>query len=537
MALIFRSILEVDRQDLVAAAPDLFRGWVARKIRDPELEIVVDAESRVLAGGAEVAAVSAVAEGTSVFRGRLYERRGHEEVKTTFTAIDDGTIRWGWVDLERWADDAWGWSWIPYSPGIVAQLMSVGRCYRGSTGLDGRYHVLEGSCGALLADQILDVDRQVPIVVATPTTIELEHDLSPVTERAKDLQRRLAGVAPVYVLGRGAVTAFSRAMLRAGDGMDVHSGAVRTFLPGAGGERDAPWRHRYVPYSRLARGPSDLAARLVAPPLLRAASHQAPPAAWRLVRNLPEFAAGGVRDTDLVELIDVAESDLAAAVGRAEEAERRADEAEGQLELERETQAELLAEREDLVRRLRFLESEGRKRGESVAIASSEPAFVPDFCEEVVEHARDRFDMLVLGAQVDGGAQELDQHAQPSWARKALLALEALQAYAEAKAAGAGGNFWTFCDRADSVSVVPTSWLAMAESETTDSNERFRELRTFSVDEQCSSDRSMYMPAHIKLEKGGYPSPRIHFFDDTAGPTGKIHVGWVGPHRDSKSKN
>jgi hypothetical protein len=502
------------------------------------LEIVVDAESRVHPGGAEIAAVGAVSEGTSVFRGRLYEKRDHEEVKTTFTAIDDGTSRWAWIDLERWADDAWGWSWVPYSPGIVTLVLNAGRCYRGPTGLDERYHVLDGPRGALLADQILDEERQVPIVVATPTSAELaSDDLTPLRDRAKDLQRRLAGVAPVYVLGSGAVTAFSRAILRAGDGMDVHSGAVRTYLPGAGSEGDAPWRHRYVPFSRLARGPSDVAGRLVAPPLLRAASHQAPPAAWRRVRDLPEFSAGGVRDTDLVELIDVAESDLRSAVERAQEAERRADEVEGQLELERETQAELLAEREDLVRRLRFLESEARKRGQTTAVDSSEPTFVPDFCEEVVDYARDRFDKVVLGAQVDGGAADLDQHAQPSWARKALLALEALQAYAEAKAVGAEGNFWTFCDRADSVSIVPTSWLAMAESETTDSNERFRELRTFKVDERCAPEQAVYMPAHIKLEKGGYPSPRIHFFDDTAGSTGKIHVGWIGPHRDSKSKN
>jgi hypothetical protein len=29
----------------------------------------------------------------------------------------------------------------------------------------------------------------------------------------------------------------------------------------------------------------------------------------------------------------------------------------------------------------------------------------------------------------------------------------------------------------------------------------------------------------------------MHFYDDTDGPTGKVHVGWLGPHLDSKSKN
>jgi hypothetical protein len=77
----------------------------------------------------------------------------------------------------------------------------------------------------------------------------------------------------------------------------------------------------------------------------------------------------------------------------------------------------------------------------------------------------------------------------------------------------------------------------MAESETTDQNERFRELRTFTVDGAVVADGRIYMPAHVKIEKGGNPAPRIHFHDDTSGATGKIYVGWFGPHRDSKSKS
>lgn len=537
MALIFRSIFEVDGGDLVDAACDVFQRWIARKIDLPDVQIDPDGESRALAGGYEAAAVRAATEDAQVFRGRLYERRDQEEVKTTFTAINDGVTTWAWIDLERWTEDAWGRNWIPYSPGLVSHVLRTGRCSVGPNGLDDQYHLLEGRHGALLADQVLDATRRLPIVVVTPTRTELEGDIGPAAARAIELHRRLAGIAPVYLLGRGGVTAFSRAILRAGDEMDVHSGAVRTYLPEAGSDRDAPWRHRYVPSGRLIRGRPDMAARLVAPALQRAASHRAPPAAWRTVRELPEFAAGGVRDTDLEELIDVAEADLASATARAEDAERRADDVEAHLELERETQAELLAEREDLLRRLRFLEDQARKRGDLVQVVDETPAFVPDFCEELVAHARQAFDRIELGSDVAQGVTELDLHAQPAWARKALVALEALQAYGEAKAAGESCNFWTFCERAETVSVVPTSWIAMTESETTNANERFRALRTFAVDDRCAGEGVVYMPAHIKLEKGGYPSPRIHFHDDTGGPTGKVQIGWIGPHRDTKSTN
>jgi hypothetical protein len=45
------------------------------------------------------------------------------------------------------------------------------------------------------------------------------------------------------------------------------------------------------------------------------------------------------------------------------------------------------------------------------------------------------------------------------------------------------------------------------------------------------------MEEHIKIEQGGSPCPRIHFYDDTRGSTGRIHVGWFGDHLDSAAKS
>ena len=39
------------------------------------------------------------------------------------------------------------------------------------------------------------------------------------------------------------------------------------------------------------------------------------------------------------------------------------------------------------------------------------------------------------------------------------------------------------------------------------------------------------MLSHLKIaEGGGDLAPRIYFYDDTGGSTGKVHVGFVGPH-------
>lgn len=537
MALIFRSIIEVDAPDFLGTTPTMFRDWLRWKLRSPDLEFEASGEPLTVAGGYELAAVDAASSGARAFRGHLFERRDGEEVKTTLTVIESESRTWAWVDLERWADDAWQSSWIPFSPGIVGSILRAGHCSRGPTELAVKHEVVEAEAGARLADQVRDAAREVPIVVVTPTAQELDTGLAGARNRALELQKRLAGVAPVYLLGKGAVTAFSRAMLDAGDQMDVHSGAVRTYLPGAGNDRDVPWRHRYVPYHRLNRRPADMAARLVSLPLMRAASHQAPPAAWQALRALPEFATGGGTDSELFELVDAAEDDLAAARASLAAADARANEAESAMELERETQSELLAEREDLLRRLRYAQTALRETGASVEPPIGDAPFVPDFCQDVVDHAAAHFDRLVLGARVREGAKQLDEHAESAWARKGLRALDALQQYAEAKAAGTQCSFWSFCEDGSSVSLVPTSWLSMKESESTDQNSRFRGLRTFEVDPLVDPSGSIYMPAHIKLEKGGSPSPRIHFYDDTDGATGKIHVGWFGPHRNNKSTN
>ena len=37
------------------------------------------------------------------------------------------------------------------------------------------------------------------------------------------------------------------------------------------------------------------------------------------------------------------------------------------------------------------------------------------------------------------------------------------------------------------------------------------------------------MGAHVRIAKYGSVSPRMHYYNDAAG-TGKIYVGYIGPH-------
>ncbi|MDQ3090271.1 MAG: hypothetical protein M3R46_01140 [Actinomycetota bacterium] len=57
------------------------------KLRDEAFELPADGEVLDLDGTGEVSRLSAAGEQSTAFRGILYERRGEEELKTTFTAM------------------------------------------------------------------------------------------------------------------------------------------------------------------------------------------------------------------------------------------------------------------------------------------------------------------------------------------------------------------------------------------------------------------------------------------------------------------
>jgi hypothetical protein len=76
----------------------------------------------------------------------------------------------------------------------------------------------------------------------------------------------------------------------------------------------------------------------------------------------------------------------------------------------------------------------------------------------------------------------------------------------------------------------------MTESETVQQTKRLREQRRFPVDTRGDPSGSVIMWSHLKIAEGGGPlAPRIYFHDDTRGETGKVHIGFVGPHRHTEN--
>jgi hypothetical protein len=72
----------------------------------------------------------------------------------------------------------------------------------------------------------------------------------------------------------------------------------------------------------------------------------------------------------------------------------------------------------------------------------------------------------------------------------------------------------------------------MTESQSVQQSSRLRNQRLLPVAREVCSDAKVVMLAHLKIAEGGGPlAPRVYFHDDTRGPTGRVHIGFIGPHK------
>jgi len=157
---------------------------------------------------------------------------------------------------------------------------------------------------------------------------------------------------------------------------------------------------------------------------------------------------------------------------------------------------------------------------------------VPDSVAEVVLLARKLLVHVVVGS-TDAQAAELDVHLGASLcAARAWDALVALDAFAAARSATVfSGNFRQWCLEANiGIAAFSAQAVALGESETVDTSPSLYAKRVFPVPEVINGHGQQYMPSHIKLVRRGEAAPRLHFHDDAGGLTGKVYVGYIGPH-------
>ena len=130
---------------------------------------------------------------------------------------------------------------------------------------------------------------------------------------------------------------------------------------------------------------------------------------------------------------------------------------------------------------------------------------------------------------VEAAVASLDESGRRQARGRAVMqALRALHVYALDCARD--GDFKHWCERGGSGDACcSASRVAMGESASVQRSKRMTHARTFPVDPALHRSGQQVMTAHIRLDQGD-TAPRLYFLDDTRDKTGKIHIGYIGPH-------
>ncbi|RMH73159.1 MAG: hypothetical protein D6683_13495, partial [Actinomyces sp.] len=300
-------------------------------------------------------------------------------------------------------------------------------------------------------------------------------------------------------------------------------GAARLYLPG---DR-APWRHRYLTAEVVRRRPREAGERF-ARLLARFIPARRAPGVYATIRPLLRRVRADT-DADLLELAQI----------EIDEKNQRIDELQRQLQEADDRYVDVMADQEELElelarerHKVRDLLGRLDGGGDDLPPGWELPVMV-ESVSEAVELARRHLGHVVVPEEACRDLDTLDAALESrQWANGIWRGLRALDAYAR-DAAGFAGGFWEWCEHGGAVDTWPatTKKLAMRESETVMSKERLRRCRELPVDRRVDPSGQILMEAHLKIaEGGGDLAPRIYFYDDTKGPTGKVHVGFVGPH-------
>lgn len=356
--------------------------------------------------------------------------------------------------------------------------------------------------------------RALPLVVCTRNAGE---DVVTWRARADDLARTFAGAAVVVALGRA-----GEGLLRdrLGPHLGVWGGALRTYLPDvhpALGQEESYRLAPVLPYVR-AREPST-AHRVLSRSISRVAfGRDAPPLPPATPGPAPRAEPGP--SSVAVEL----QGGLAAALARLERTEGDVDRLDEAITLigsrinalvDRLEQEDVLTPEQD---------------------DEEDPAQAVRRCGEAVVQAEDALEGLVIGADTWDAADRLDAHpGRGIWARRAWRALRALNEYVEARrGADPPASFLAFCH---DTGAFYANRVTLRESATVQQDPRFRERRVFAVDAAVRQDSRVFMEAHVAIGSGEPPAPRLYFYDDTHGPTKKVHIGYLGEHLPNTRTN
>lgn len=522
MTLVFRAIWQDARESLITAAEEAFNRWLTAQAIDidppDEGRVVVDHGSTTATSDqVEIRVRRALRDGIDAVQLELTTAsEDHARTSLTrLTAIEiDDSDGWLWIDVEREARPGTGWPLLS-APTLIHDLLD--------NGVDARVDQVritstpQRIAPAGLAGLIRNPFRSIPLVVFSEGPAGFTASLA----RAEETARRLAGAVQTVLLAKTDADAFDEHI---GGELGVTGGDARLYLANTGESGLDPDRHRLIRDAQMSVGPTQTV-RLVSSILGATITARRPPATYDAVRR--ELRLGRSRSD--AELLAVAESEIERLT-----AERN------QLKSDREyleetlldTQADLESAVIETARLQNQLQVMATARNGVATETTSDLAREAHSVGEAISAARDLLSRVVIPEGVEHDIDDLDSNvSSTSWGELVWRGLRALHRYA---CADHDGDFRHWCATSGDIWAWPATGkkLALRESETVESNRRYADQRRFPVDVDVDQSGTITMWSHLKISEGGGPmAPRIYFHDDTRGTTGKVHVGFIGPHK------
>lgn len=406
-----------------------------------------------------------------------------------------------------------------------------------------------------LLEVLTDEKRRLPAVVASPHN---EIDFESWKRKVDDTTKNLPGLASLYLLDPLAATEFNNAV---GYSYGVWNGAIRTYLPGLDLAIDEEAvRHRVLSGKRIledCRRASHLLAIL--PRRLAADGHLPEPLnklTNRFTRTAdpspPPRPASPILSEGFSTLLkendhlreEIAELQELLSAADYEDRSRRAEIANLQDELlevtgELEKANQKIAELDHWVRTLR---QRLQKAGHAAEMYQppEEVVALPTQLSDVIARIEEGELSRVRFTGDVNPVWRLEEKAQSfAWAQTTWQVVLAFQDYADAVANGTfRGDFYSWCSEPPpGATAIPAGKVKPDESDTVKNNAKMRRYRELPVPPEVNPSECVFMGAHIRIGGGGgISSPRLHFYDDVRN-SGKIYIGYLGPHLPVKSTN
>lgn len=563
--LVYRSVLPIvaSEQDAVFnGARACFNRWLESK----KVEVQLSSGVHRVTADRTVTVTDAYDGGGRPVALRLRMRENGNDSRargiwqTTLTAAVNrlGGFAFIGVDVEHYPAPEVGRQMASYSPPRVArELLEQFTIMDGRTRLTSVPYHVDAEDVPELYDRLRDPERSLPLVIAVEPVISNPSWYTFADRTA----RELAGLATLHRLSDAAMNRFN-AMV--GDTHAVRHGQFRRYLPDVAVN---DWvdgrRHRFFMFSWLrksdfhekaaqtiARQPRLLSARTPQPALL--SEVEFPGITDTLISVDPSPSTGTVSDVDSM-LSDAAKPHLSGVFEKLRETqqqlellERKARALEIQVQdaeqryehevIDHDADASELGVLRKTVAELQRRLVEAGRSDEAYTPVETEPS--PTSFDQINQLVRTSMTNLILTYDPDKAVELDDEWKGSTWAAKVWDCLSALNDYSALRRSnGFSGTFREYCSNVPpGARGYPSTRVAMVESESVRNNPRMRQERVLPVPREISRTGTVFMESHVKIDSAGATSPRVHFFDDTAGETGKVVVGYVGRHlRNTKT--